>query len=236
MTTPTSTTNPYASLGLAIPSSTAPTSGTGSLNMDSFMKLLTTQLQNQDPTKPTDNSQMIAQLAQFSSLQGISDLNTTVTGFQSTLQSNQVMQAAGLVGKAAIVKGDSAYMYSSKAADGTVSPSGVLGAVDMPTGATGMTVSITNASGQIVNTQSIPVNGDARPTFTWDGKMPDGSNAPAGAYKLTANATVSGKTQAAQTYVGAVIKSVGVTNNGPQLNLDGGLPPAKLTDLVEIIS
>jgi len=106
----------------------------------------------------------------------------------------------------------------------------------MPTGATGLTVSITNASGQIVNTQSIPVNGDARPTFTWDGKMPDGSSAPAGAYTLTANAIVAGKTQAAQTYVGAVIKSVGVTNSGPQLNLDGGLPPAKLTDVVEIIS
>jgi len=122
MTTPTNATNPYASLGLAIPANTTATSGTGSLNMDSFMKLLTTQLQNQDPTKPTDNSQMIAQLAQFSSLQGISDLNKTVTGFQSTLQSNQVMQAAGLVGKAAIVKGDSAHMYSSTAADGTSSP------------------------------------------------------------------------------------------------------------------
>ncbi|MHB1230070.1 MAG: flagellar hook assembly protein FlgD [Halothiobacillus sp.] len=237
MTTSTNATNPYTSLGLAIPpASTAAGGGTQSLDMNSFMKLLTTQLQNQDPTKPTDNSQMIAQLAQFSSLQGISQLNTTVSGFQSTLQSNQVMQAASLVGKAAIVKGNTAYMYSTKAADGSTTPSGVLGAVDMPTGVTNMTVTVTNASGQVVNSQSIPVNGDTRPTFTWDGKMSDGSNALAGNYSFSANATVGGKAQAAQTYVGAVIKSVGVTNNGPQLNLDGGLPPAKLTDVVEIMS
>ncbi|ACX96597.1 flagellar hook assembly protein FlgD [Halothiobacillus neapolitanus] len=245
MTTSTTATNPYASLGLAVSSatgsganSTSGTSGNGaeSLDMNSFMKLLTTQLQNQDPTNPTDNSQMIAQLAQFSSLQGISQLNTTVNGFQSTLQSSQIMQAAALVGKAAIVKGDTAHMYNSTAADGTTKASGILGAVDIPTGATSVSVSITNASGQVVDTQSVPVSGSARPTFSWDGTMPDGSVAPAGAYTVTANASVNGQGQAAQTYVGAVISSVGVTSSGPQLNLDGGLPPAKLSDVVEIIS
>ena len=245
MTTSTTATNPYASLGLAVSSATgsgapsaAGTTGGGaqSLDMNSFMTLLTTQLQNQDPTNPTDNSQMIAQLAQFSSLQGISQLNTTVNGFQSTLQSSQIMQAAALVGKAAIVKGDTAHMYNSTAADGTTKASGILGAVDIPTGATSVSVSITNASGQVVDTQSVPVSGSARPTFSWDGTMPDGSVAPAGAYTVTANATVNGQGQAAQTYVGAVISSVGVTSSGPQLNLDGGLPPAKLSDVVEIIS
>ncbi len=247
MTTSTTSTNPYASLGLAISSATDSSSssssssgttggGAQSLDMNSFMKLLTTQLQNQDPTNPTDNSQMIAQLAQFSSLQGISQLNTTVNGFQSTLQSSQIMQAASLVGKAAIVKGDTAHMYNSTASDGTTTASGILGAVDIPTGATSVSVSITNASGQVVNTQSVPVSGNARPTFSWDGTMPDGSVAPAGAYTVTANATVNGQGQAAQTYVGAVISSVGVTSSGPQLNLDGGLPPAKLSDVVEIIS
>lgn len=245
MTTSTTATNPYANLGLAVSSSTGSgTSSTGgttgggaeSLDMNSFMKLLTTQLQNQDPTNPTDNSQMIAQLAQFSSLQGISQLNTTVNGFQSTLQSSQIMQASALVGKAAIVKGDTAHMYNSTAADGTTSASGILGAVDIPTGATSVSVAITNASGQVVNTQNIPVSGNARPTFSWDGTLPDGSVAPPGAYTVTANATVNGQGQAAQTYVGAVISSVGVTSSGPQLNLDGGLPPAKLSDVVEIIS
>lgn len=247
MTTTSTSTNPYASLGLAISSTTGTSSsssssssttggGAQSLDMTSFMTLLTTQLQNQDPTNPTDNSQMIAQLAQFSSLEGISQLNTTVTGFQSTLQSNQIMQASALVGKAAIVKGDTAYMYNSTASDGTTTASGILGAVDVPTGATSMTVTITNSSGQVVDTQSVPVSGESRPTFSWDGTMPDGSLAPAGAYTISANATVDGQGQAAQTYVGAVIRSVGVTSSGPELNLDGGLPSAQLSDVVEIIS
>ena len=243
MTTSTTATNPYASLGLAVSSATGngtssstSSGGAQSLDMNSFMKLLTTQLQNQDPTNPTDNSQMIAQLAQFSSLQGITQLNTTVSGFQSTLQSSQIMQAASLVGKAAIVKGNTAYMYNSTASDGTTKASGILGAVDIPTGATSVSVAITNASGQVVDTQSVPVSGNARPTFSWDGTMPDGSPAPAGAYTVTANASVNGQGQAAQTYVGAVISSVGVTSSGPQLNLDGGLPSAQLSDVVEIIS
>lgn len=243
----TNSTNPYANLGIAIgnTSSTASTSGangsssTGggaqSLNMDSFMTLLTTQLQNQDPTQPMDNSQMVAQLAQFSSLEGINQLNTTVSGFQSTLQANQVMQAAALVGKAAIVKGSTGYLYNTQASDGTTTASGMIGAVDVPPGATSLSVNITNSAGQVVKSLSVPTTGDSRPTFSWDGNLPDGSPAPAGTYSIGANATVDGKGQAAQTYVGAVIQSVGVTSSGPQLNLDGGLPPAQLSDVVEII-
>ncbi len=246
MSTPpvTNNTNPYASLGIAIGntgstagSSASSTTGGGaqSLNMDSFMTLLTTQLQNQDPTNPMDNSQMVAQLAQFSSLEGINQLNTTVSGFQSTLQANQVMQAASLVGKAAIVKGSTGYLYNTQASDGSTQASGMIGAVDVPTGATSVSVNITNSAGQVVKTLSVPTTGNARPTFSWDGKMPDGGPAPAGTYSFSANATVDGKGQAAQTYVGAVIQSVGVTSNGPQLNLDGGLPAAQLSDVVEII-
>lgn len=229
--------NPYASLGLAVQkSSGSDSSGNGSLNQADFLKLLTTQLKNQDPTKPMDNTAFVAQMAQFSSVQGINDLNKTVQGFQSTLQANQVMQAASLVGKAAMVKGDTAHLYHQTASDGSTQPSGILGAVDVPTGATQMTVKIAAPNGQVVKTIDVPVNSDgSRASFAWDGKLPDGSVAPEGNYTVTANATVSGKGQAAQTYVGAVIQSVGVSSNGPQINLDG-LGSAKLSDIVGILN
>lgn len=229
--------NPYASLGLAVQkSSGSDSSGNGSLNQADFLKLLTTQLKNQDPTKPMDNTAFVAQMAQFSSVQGINDLNKTVQGFQSTLQANQVMQAASLVGKAAMVKGDTAHLYHQKASDGSMQPSGILGAVDVPTGATQMTVKIAAPNGQVVKTIDVPVKSDgSRASFAWDGKLPDGSVAPEGNYTVTANATVSGKGQAAQTYVGAVIQSVGVSSNGPQINLDG-LGSAKLSDIVGILN
>lgn len=236
--------NPYASLGLAIQSqsgtsSSGSTSGNsnGTLNQADFLKLLTTQLQNQDPTKPMDNTAFVAQMAQFSSVQGIDDLNKTVQGFQSTLQANQVIQAASLVGKAAMVKGDTARMYQTTSSDGkTTKPSGILGAVDVPTGATKMTVKIADATGKVVKSIDVPVNsGNSRASFSWDGMLADGTAAPAGNYTVSANATVSGKGQAAQTYVGAVIQSVGVSSNGPQINLDG-LGTAKLSDIVGILN
>ncbi len=224
----------YADLGLA---SSKNGKGEKKQNLDQtdFLKLLTTQMQNQDPMKPMDNTQFVAQMAQFSSLQGIQDLNETVSGFESSVQSNQVMQAASLVGKAAMVKGDTAQMYHMQQADGSAAPSGILGAVDVPTGASKMSVEITNASGQVVKSIDVPVNGSDRPSFSWDGRLKDGRMAPEGNYKVNASATVDGKGQAPQTYVGAVISSVGVTKNGPELNLDG-LSSVKLSDVVEIIN
>ncbi len=205
------------------------------LDQEDFLRLLTKQMDSQDPMKPMDNTQFVAQMAQFSSLEGISSLNETVKGFEDSVQSNQVMQAASLVGKAALVKGEEANHYHMPQGDGSTEPSGILGAVDVPDGASKMKVDIANANGQVVKSIDVPVDGDGRPSFSWDGRMKDGRIAPEGKYTVKANATVDGEGQAAQTYVGAAIKSVGVTKSGPELNLDG-LSSAKLSDIVEIIN
>ncbi|RRQ24163.1 flagellar hook assembly protein FlgD [Guyparkeria sp. SCN-R1] len=226
----------YADLGLAASKgSKDENKAQQNLGQDDFLKLLTTQMENQDPFEPMDNTQFVAQMAQFSSLQGIQDLNATVSGFEDSVQSNQVIQASGLVGKAAMVKGDTAQMYHMQQADGSVAPSGILGSVDVPDGASKMNVEITNAYGQVVKTIDVPVDGSDRPSFSWDGRLKDGRMGPEGNYKVNATATVDGKGQAPQTYVGAVIESVGVTKNGPELNLDG-LSSVKLADIVEIIN
>ncbi|WP_410473355.1 flagellar hook assembly protein FlgD [Guyparkeria sp. TX1] len=224
----------YSDLGLAANKSSK---GEDKKNLDQtdFLKLLTKQMEQQDPFEPMDNTQFIAQMAQFSSLEGINQLNETVSGFENSVQSNQVMQASSLVGKAALVKGDTAQLYHMQQADGSTAPSGVLGSVDVPSGASKMSVEITNASGQVVKSIDVPVDGSDRPSFSWDGRLKDGRMAPEGNYKVNATATVDGKGQAPQTYVGAVISSVGVTKNGPELNLDG-LSAVKLSDIVEIIN
>ncbi len=224
----------YSDLGLAANKSSKP-ENKENLDQTDFLKLLTKQMEQQDPFEPMDNTQFIAQMAQFSSLEGINELNETVSGFEDSVQSNQVMQASALVGKAALVKGDTAQMYNMSQADGSTAPSGMLGAVDVPPGASKMSVEITNANGQVVKAMDVPVNGEDRQSFSWDGRLSDGRPAPEGNYKVSANATVDGKGQAPQTYVGAVISSVGVTKNGPELNLDG-LSAVKLSDIVEIIN
>jgi flagellar basal-body rod modification protein FlgD len=80
------------------PSTAAPqaSSVSNQLGEDAFLKLLTTQLQNQDPLNPMDDTQSVAQLAQFSSVQAVTQLSDSFTAFQSNFS---VMQSAGLLGK-----------------------------------------------------------------------------------------------------------------------------------------
>ena len=94
----------------------ATTSGMQTLGADAFLKLLTTQLQNQDPEKPMDDTQSVAQLAQFSSLQAQTNLTTAFAAFQSNFG---VMQAASLIGKSATVNAPDASGNTSSIA-GTI--------------------------------------------------------------------------------------------------------------------
>jgi flagellar basal-body rod modification protein FlgD len=84
--------------GLIAKPRTAPQASTLSqqLGEDAFLKLLTTQLQNQDPLKPMDDTQSVAQLAQFSAVQSTNELKSSFASFQSNFA---VMQSAGLIGK-----------------------------------------------------------------------------------------------------------------------------------------
>ncbi len=94
-----STTGGLPITGLINTPSTAPpqaSSVSSQLGEDAFLKLLTTQLQNQNPLQPMDDTQSIAQLAQFSSVQAMTDLKTSFSSFQSNFS---VMQSAGLIGK-----------------------------------------------------------------------------------------------------------------------------------------
>jgi flagellar basal-body rod modification protein FlgD len=84
--------NPVPSTTSATPAS----SSNNQLGQDAFLKLLTTQLQNQDPLNPMDDTQSVAQLAQFSSVQAVTQLSDSFTAFQSNFA---VMQSAGLLGK-----------------------------------------------------------------------------------------------------------------------------------------
>jgi len=92
----------YSSLGLTGQTSTS-TKKKDSLDQADFLKLMTTQLQHQDPLKPMDNSQMVAQMAQLSTVQGISDLNSTVESFQTAMSNDQILKGAGLVGHDVLV-------------------------------------------------------------------------------------------------------------------------------------
>ena len=182
------------------------------LDQADFMRLMTTQLQHQDPLKPMDNSQMVAQMAQLSTVQGINDLNNAVNGFQQQLSSDQILKGAALVGHEVLVPSTELALK----AKGTVS-----GTVAAP-GAGTVTVDITDANGVNVTRLTVPADAAGEVSFEWDGLDADGKRMPPGSYTITANHTdTSGTESKLSTYVQAEVESVTVGSDGLYLNLKG---------------
>src|SRR5476651_133700 len=115
--------------------------GGQTLGKDAFLQLLVTQLKNQDPLSPQDNGAFVAQLAQFSSLEGITTLNTTVSGIASNYNSSQALQASSLVGRSVIAPASQSVVDTSK---------GMTGTVVMPSSVADATLKITDANGKAI--------------------------------------------------------------------------------------
>ena len=97
MTTPVDGSFDLSSLGLGVPAATKKTD----LGQTDFLNLMMTELKNQDPTKPMDSSSFLGQLAQFGTVSGLANLQTSFDSLKTSLVSNQALQAASLVGRAA---------------------------------------------------------------------------------------------------------------------------------------
>ena len=201
----------YSSLGLNAPNA-ASSKKKDTLDQADFMRLMTTQLQHQDPLKPMDNSQMVAQMAQLSTVQGINDLNSTVKGFQESMSSDQILRGAALVGHEVLVPSTKLSLEAEGGASGTVAA---------PSGGT-VTIDITDANGVKVDQLSVPADAAGEVSFDWDGTDADGKRMPPGSYTITATHTDSAGAQSKlNTYVQAEVESVTVGADGLYLNLKG---------------
>jgi flagellar basal-body rod modification protein FlgD len=196
------------------------------LGQDSFLKLLITQLKNQNPLDPQDNTAFVAQLAQFSSLQGIQTLNSTVTGLAGGLQSSQALQASALVGRTVSVESTKAN-YVEKGA--------VYGAIDLKKSTSNLTLNIYDKTDKLVFTKALGPQDAGELPFGWDGTRTDGTQLPTGTYRFEALATEGGKSTAQTTYLGANVNSVTIgANQAVILNVDG-VGQVALSDVKEIL-
>ncbi len=201
----------FGALGLNAPA-TQNTKKKDALDQADFLRLMTTQLQHQDPLKPMDNSQMVAQMAQLSTVQGINDLNGTVKGFQESMSSDQILRGAALVGHEVLVPSTKLSLETEGGATGTVAA---------PSGGT-VTIDITDANGVKVDQLSVPADAAGEVSFDWDGTDADGKRMPPGSYTITATHTDSAGAQSKlNTYVQAEVESVTVGADGLYLNLKG---------------
>jgi flagellar basal-body rod modification protein FlgD len=210
-------------LGQAPPASA---SQSATLDQQDFLRLMITQLQNQDPFKPMENGDFLGQMAQFSTVSGIQQLNDTFGSASATMQSSQALQAASLVERDVLVRADTAHLP----AEGDVR-----GAVAVPPGASEAVVTIADASGSLVARIPAEVGADGRARFTWDGRNGDGNRLAAGEYRIEALTQVGGETQSAETLVWNRVDSVSLTGRGNaiSLNLVGG-GTVSLRDAIEI--
>ena len=221
MTTTTDTSSAssiYSQYSLSNTSSSTSTStstGTDSLGKDTFLQLLVTQMQNQNPLDPQDNSEFVAQLAQFSSLESMQTLNDTVDTLSSNYTSSQALQASSLVGHSVIAEGDTTTVDTS---------AGVTGQVELSTSSTATTVNVYDADGNLVKNIDLGSQSAGTVSFTWDGTDNDGNTLDSGKYTFEANATVDGSEVAQTTYLPSTVNSVtvGSTAGDMTLNLANG--------------
>ncbi len=125
---------------------------------DRFLKLLVTQMQNQDPLNPMDNAQVTSQMAQISTVSGIDKLNASIGGINSLLLQSQSLEGAGLVGKSVLLAGNQLEL----AADGSAS-----GGFELAGAADAVTVSVKNAAGKVIDTLELGAESGGRHGFDW---------------------------------------------------------------------
>jgi len=190
-----STGNAYLdSLMKSSSSSSSTSTGSGSnqtIDQQGFLQLLTTQLQTQDPTEPTDTNAMTQQMATFSQVAGITEMNQSLKSMLTTLNASRVGDASNWIGRAALISGDVATQASNGA---------YAGQITLPSDAKDVSVSLVNSAGQTVYTQDLGAKSAGNVSWSWDGKDTSG------------NPTSDGALQVVVTGIGADGKALAATN------------------------
>ena len=180
-------------------------------NFQTFLTLLTTQLQNQNPLDPLDTNQFTQQLVQFAGVEQQLKTNDSLQTLVTMQQTAQATQALEFVGKTAIVSGNSTALSNSKAT----------WELNVPTAST-IHISIANSAGQTVYTGNFSANAGTNQPFAWNGLGSDGTQWPEGLYTMTATAQDStGNSVAISTQVGGTVSAVDLTQSPPLLSING---------------
>ena len=182
------------------------------MGRNEFMDLMMAQMQNQNPLDPQKNEDFVAQLAQFSSLEEMQSLNTSVEDAMGQFRSTQALQASAMVGQQVQVEGNIA----------NLGPEGeVKGAVEVPSATSNLRVNVYNPSGELVRQMDMGQQGSGTVDFSWDGENGDGDLMEPGDYRVQAEAQYDGETQELATRLNANVDSVNLENGGVTLNLAG---------------
>ncbi|MGB0218960.1 MAG: flagellar hook assembly protein FlgD [Sinimarinibacterium flocculans] len=210
----------YNDLGLSLQQPVAQQS----LGQEDFLRLMTTQLQNQDPFKPMENGEFLGQIAQFSTVSGIQEMQASIATLASSLSANQTLQAASLVGRGVLVPSETGWL-----------PEGgeLRAAAAMPASGQ-LVVDIVAADGTVVRNLDLGTQAAGIASFTWDGLDNAGAQAGEGRYTMRARLVQGSSETAVETLAVGQVQSVGLSRDGLTLELLG-LDPAPLADILQIL-
>ncbi len=208
------------------PSKKVRTTGNDKMDKDAFMKLMLAQMKHQDPSNPMQSHELAAQLAQFSSVEQLQNVNTTLARMETAQKPTESFQALNFIGKA--VSGDSSKvtrLKGDKTHDFTYT---------LPDTAKEAVVRIRNSSGETVRTINLKELKKGENTYTWNGQDDRGAAMPTGDYQMFMEATsTAGAKLAAKTDFEGTITGINYTADGPVLLV--GNQSIKLKDVKKIV-
>jgi flagellar basal-body rod modification protein FlgD len=183
------------------------------MGQEQFLELMTAQLQNQDPFKPMESGDFLSQIAQFSTVEGIGDLNDSFSGLSQSLVSNQALQATNLVGRQVLAPTGVAALSQG---------GNIRGNVELPAASGEVVVNVYDQAGQVVRRLELGSQAAGPVAFQWDGLKNDGQFASPGSYFISAEASIDGQFESVETLLASEVRSVTLSNSGGLLlDLDG---------------
>ncbi len=163
----------------------AAATGAGAMDQNDFLRLMTTQLTTQDPFNPVDNTQMVAQMAQFSQVAGIAEMNQSLQRIATSLGGSRLSDAASWIGHSMLVESD----IATPLRDGTYA-----GEFALAQAAEQVTVSFQDINGAVVHTEALGARQAGNIAFAWDGKNEAGEYVAGGPLRMVVTATSNGQT------------------------------------------
>lgn len=193
----------------SLTSSTSSTASTTSVQaqQDRFLKLLVTQMKNQDPLNPMDNAEITSQMAQLSTVTGIEKLNETLAAFTKA----QAFQSVDMIGHFVLAPGEHMDLASGTA----------LAGIELASAADDVTVKVFDANGKLVSTLDLGELNAGVNAFTWDGKTDAGTTATDGSYTFAVSAALKDATVTSTSLAVGKVQSVLMDDFGPALSVSG---------------
>ena len=210
--------------GLDKSSPTTSASDGAANTQDRFLKLLVTQMKNQDPLNPMDNAQVTSQMAQLSTVSGIDKVNSTLKALTDNMSAGQALSATGMIGRGALVPGASIELKNGKAVAG----------LDILQSAESVKVSIKDGANALVRTMQLGAQKPGVVPVAWDGLDDAGKELPSGSYKISAESVAGGKTTPVSTLSFGMVAGVAPGSGGAKLDV-GKLGSFNLSEIKQVL-